>query len=93
MPNKIEPCPKCKETPTIGYACGEYFVWTESAPIGTCICSSFHEMHASEGREIEAWNEHVKNHRFCENCYHYNKDKPYMCAAEACKDGDEWKGA
>ena len=52
----ILPCPKCGEVPLIGYACGEYFVLPLSKPVGTCICSSFYEMHASEEQEIEAWN-------------------------------------
>lgn len=92
MPIELKPCPKCGEVPKIGYACGEYFVFHESAPIGACICSSFHEMHLSEEQEIKVWNDYIENHRFCETCAHYNKDKPNMCYGEACKDGDEWIG-
>lgn len=92
MPNKIEPCPKCGEIPQIGYVCGEHFVFSESAPVGACICSSFREMHASEEQEKQVWNDYIENHRFCESCAHYNKDKPNMCYGEACKDGDMWVG-
>lgn len=53
---ELKPCLKCKEVPTIGYACGEYFILPISNPAGTCVCSSFVEMHASEKQEIEAWN-------------------------------------
>lgn len=52
---EIKPCPKCGEVPTIGYACGEYFILPISKAIGTCVCSSFTKMHASKEQEIEAW--------------------------------------
>ena len=87
---ELKPCPKCGEVPQIGYACGEYFIFSESVPFDACICSSFHEMHSSEKQETEVWNEHIENHRYCESCAHYNKDKPFMCYGEACKDGDMW---
>ena len=53
---KLKPCPKCGEVPMIGYACGEYFIFHPSKPVGNCICSSFAEMHSSEEQEIMAWN-------------------------------------
>lgn len=54
--NKLKPCPKCGEVPMIGYVCGEYFILPISKVVGTCVCSSFAEMHATEQQEIEAWN-------------------------------------
>lgn len=56
---QINPCPRCKEAPSIGYACGEYFVLS-SKIIGMCACSSFYEMHASEEQEIQSWNSYVE---------------------------------
>lgn len=53
---KIKPCPQCGEVPVIGYACGEYFILPTSKAVGTCVCSSFAEMHSSEEQEIEARN-------------------------------------
>lgn len=53
-------CPQCDEIPQIGYACGEYFVFSLSKPTGCCLCSSFFEMHATEEREILAWNTYCK---------------------------------
>lgn len=61
MPNELKPCPQCKEVPKIGYVCGEYFILPNSKPVGTCVCSSFTEMHSSEEQEIEAWNRSVEN--------------------------------
>ena len=61
---ELKPCPQCGEVPEIGYACGEYFILPISKAIGTCVCSSFTEMHASKEQEIEAWNrraDSVKN--------------------------------
>ena len=59
--DKLKPCPKCKEVPTIAYACGEYFILSISKPVGACFCSSFAEMHSSEEQEIEVWNRSVDN--------------------------------
>lgn len=59
----IKPCPKCGETPIVGYACGDYFIMPLSKPLFTCVCSSFNEMHASEEREIEEWNKYVERWR------------------------------
>lgn len=56
---KLIPCPQCGETPTIGYACGEFFIRT-SKPVGACFCGSFTEMHSCPGREAEAWNSHAQ---------------------------------
>lgn len=53
---KLKPCPICGEVPEIAYCCGEYFILPSSKAVGTCLCSSFTEMHSSEQREIEAWN-------------------------------------
>ena len=58
---ELKPCPKCKEVPIIGYACGEYFIMPVSKAVGTCVCSSFVEMHSDEKDEIEAWNRRVDN--------------------------------
>ena len=57
--NELKPCPQCREVPTIGYACGDFFIRT-SKPVGTCFCGSFVEMHSSPEREAEAWNRHVE---------------------------------
>ena len=89
---ELKPCPKCGEVPKIAYCCGEYFIMSENYDIGTCICESFNEMHASEEQEKQVWNDYIENHRFCESCTHYNKDKPNMCYGETCKDGDMWIG-
>ena len=70
----VLPCPECGEVPLIGYACGEYFVLPLSKPVGTCICSSFYEMHASEEREIEAWNRYVIKKKGEAIMYIYKKD-------------------
>lgn len=61
MSNELKPCPECGEVPMIAYACGEYFILTPSKPVGTCVCSSFCEMHSSKEREIEAWNRRADN--------------------------------
>lgn len=61
--SEIKPCPQCGEVPEIGYACGEYFIFPLSKITGTCACSSFTEMHASEKQEAEAWNRWVDNVR------------------------------
>lgn len=58
---EIKPCPQCGEVPTIGYACGEYFIVPTSKAVGACVCGSFNEMHSSEEREIEAWNRRADN--------------------------------
>lgn len=60
MSEELKPCPQCGEVPMIGYACGEYFILPVSKTVGTCVCSSFTEMHSNEEREIEAWNNRVE---------------------------------
>ncbi len=57
---EIKPCPKCGETPIVGYACGEFFIMPLSQPLFMCPCSSFISMHSSEEREIDEWNEYVE---------------------------------
>lgn len=52
---EIKTCPKCGEIPTIGYACGEYFIFPTKKNYN-CLCDSFSEMRASKEQEIEAWN-------------------------------------
>lgn len=59
--DKLKPCPKCGEVPEIGYACGEYFVFSTNKVTGVCVCSSFCEMHASRKQEIDAWNRRDDN--------------------------------
>lgn len=59
---KIKPCPQCKEVPLIGYACGEYFIMSLDKITGTCLCSSFIEMHSTEEQEIESWNRGVSRY-------------------------------
>lgn len=49
-------CKYCGKTPSLGYACGEYFIMTG---IGCVGCDLFTEMHASEDREIDAWNKQM----------------------------------
>lgn len=58
---KLKPCPKCGETPEIGYCRGEYFIFHPAKVVGTCVCASFAEMHSSEQQEIEAWNRRADN--------------------------------
>ena len=60
---KLLPCPKCGQVPLIGYACGEYFIFSIDKPVGVCVCGSFCEMHSSKEREIEAWNRRAENDR------------------------------
>lgn len=73
---EIKPCPQCGEVPTIGYACGEYFVITSSDSAGTCLCGLFNEMHSSEELEIVEWNRIVnmynskEYHKKCRSCIH-----------------------
>lgn len=50
----ISKCPACGKTPSLGYACGEYFV--VGSNVGCPVCDAFSEMHSSEMMEIEAWN-------------------------------------
>lgn len=61
MSEELNPCPKCGEVPMIGYACGEYFIFHASKTVGTCMCSSFTEMHSNKELEIEGWNRRVEN--------------------------------
>lgn len=56
---ELKPCPQCKEVPTIGYACGEYFIMPTPKAGVSCLCKSFNEMHSSKELEIEAWNRRV----------------------------------
>lgn len=58
---ELKPCPQCGKTPILGYACGEYFILSLSKAIGTCVCSSFNEMHSSEEQEIDCWNRRADN--------------------------------
>lgn len=60
MESELKPCPQCGETPILGYVCGEYFILSLSKPVGTCFCGCFCEMHSSEEREAEVWNEAVE---------------------------------
>lgn len=59
---ELKPCPSCGVPPKIGYACGEYFVYSEQEDCPYCGLD-FTEMHSSEEREIEAWNGRVDNDR------------------------------
>ena len=61
MPNELKPCPKCKEVPTIGYVCGEYFIMPNLKTALNCVCNSFYEMHSCKEQEIEAWNRRADN--------------------------------
>lgn len=58
--HEIKPCPQCGETPTIGYACGEWFVFVTKKNYN-CLCGAFSEMHATKEQEIEAWNRRADN--------------------------------
>lgn len=50
---ELKPCPKCGRRPSLGYACGEYFIVGGS----DCpMCGGFNEMHASSKQEVEEWN-------------------------------------
>lgn len=59
---EIAPCPQCGEVPKISYACGEYFIFSQSKSRHTCFCSDFLEMHSSIEGEIKAWNRAVSNY-------------------------------
>lgn len=59
---EIAPCPQCGEVPKISYACGEYFIFSQSKSRHTCFCSDFLEMHSSIEWEIKAWNRAVSNY-------------------------------
>ena len=60
--SEIAPCPQCGEVPKISYACGEYFIFSQSKTRHTCFCSDFLEMHSSIEWEIKAWNRAVSNY-------------------------------
>lgn len=55
---ELKPCPFCRKTPKIGYACGEYLVYGDDDDCPGCGIA-FTEMHSSEVLEIEAWNRRV----------------------------------
>lgn len=59
---EIAPCPQCGEVPKISYACGEYFIFSQSKSRHICFCSDFLEMHSSIEWEIKAWNRAVSNY-------------------------------
>ena len=59
---EIAPCPQCGEVPKISYACGEYFIFSQSKSRHNCFCSDFLEMHSSIEWEIKAWNSAVSNY-------------------------------
>ena len=59
---EMAPCPQCGEVPKISYACGEYFIFSQSKSRHTCFCSDFLEMHSSIEGEIKAWNRAVSNY-------------------------------
>lgn len=61
MPNELKPCPECGAEMTIGYACGEYFVY--AAGRSCFFCEGFNEMHSNENYEKEVWNKHVDKHK------------------------------
>lgn len=52
---ELKPCPICKKTPKIGYACGEYFVSGDDDDCPGCGFA-FTEMHSSKKQMIDAWN-------------------------------------
>lgn len=58
---ELKPCPKCKRVPSIGYACGEYFIMSEDDDCPVCGVAGFTEMHSSEAQEILACNRMVVN--------------------------------
>jgi hypothetical protein len=62
MKTGLLPCPKCREVPDVVYVCGEYFIMSAVYNVGECFCGSFCEMHSSEEREIDCWNEAVKKY-------------------------------
>lgn len=57
----LKPCPQCGKKVLIGYACGEYFIYSRER--SDCVCSHFTEMHSSIEQEIEAWNKFCKAER------------------------------
>ena len=57
MEKSIRKCPVCGRTPSIEYACGEYFI---SGREGCRFCGEFTEMHSSKAGEVEVWNEAAK---------------------------------
>lgn len=59
---ELKPCPRCKRVPSIGYACGEYFVMSEDDDCPVCGVAGFTEMHSSEEQEIQVWNRMVDNY-------------------------------
>ena len=68
---ELKPCPQCGKKVLIGYACGEYFIFSREET--DCACNHFTEMHSDMNLEVEAWNkfceaersfyENQKNHR------------------------------
>lgn len=59
MMTELKPCPKCRRRPSLGYACGEYFIVGQRE--GCPVCDNFREMHASREQEAEAWNRRADN--------------------------------
>lgn len=57
----LEPCPQCGKKVLIGYACGEYFIYSREK--ADCVCDNFTEMHSSECLEVSSWNEFVENYK------------------------------
>lgn len=50
-------CPVCKETPLLGYACGDFFIFcAEECPVPMCD-------HPSEEATVKEWNEWADKYR------------------------------
>lgn len=61
--DEVKRCPVCGRTPSIEYACGEYFV---SGREGCRLCGDFSEMHSLKNIEIKAWNDAVGAESQCQ---------------------------
>lgn len=51
---EVKRCPVCGRTPSVEYACGEYFIHGRE---GCSLCGNFSEMHSLKQLMVKAWNE------------------------------------
>lgn len=55
-------CPVCGRTPSVEYACGEYFIQGRE---GCRLCGAFIEMHSLRRLTVKGWNEAVATETQC----------------------------
>lgn len=55
---KLNPCPLCGVSPTLGYACGEYFIFGQRDEC-PCCGVDYTTMYVSEEMMIESWEKRI----------------------------------